>query len=76
MFADAGYREANGLSGSSDRMIDEIIIRGDEKTAAGRLAGAFECGATELLVSILVRGRETEKSWRRTATLIADLCEG
>ena len=57
-------------------MIDEIITRGDEKMAAGRLAGAFECGATELLVSILVRGRETEKSWRRTATLIADLCDG
>ncbi|MDA0233013.1 MAG: hypothetical protein O3C69_05975 [Chloroflexi bacterium] len=55
-------------------MVDEVIVHGDEQTVADRLAAAVECGATEILVSVLEPGKDRERSWHRTAALIAGLC--
>lgn len=56
-----------------DRMVDEIVAYGSDERVAQRINDAFDLGASEVLVSILVPGSEPEKVWDRTVGLLGEL---
>ena len=73
MFEASGYPEAGQTGEWSDRMVDEIVAYGSDERVAQRINEAFELGASEVLVSILMPGSEPEKSWDRTVGLLGEL---
>ena len=70
MFAAAGFPEASEGSWS-DGMMDAIVASGDESTVERRIQGMFEMGATEVLASPILAGRDQESSLERTLRLLA-----
>lgn len=71
MFADAGYPEAgNGVW--SDRMIDGIVLWGNEARVADRLREFGAWGGTEILASIVTAGKDRAASRDRTLRLLGD----
>lgn len=74
MFIDAGFPEAEN-SKMSDAMLDALVIHGDEKTVADRIAGMKAFGADELLASV-VNIPEDRTATPRTVELLGALARG
>ena len=69
MFADAGYPEASqGVW--SDRMIDGIVLWGNEERVAARLREFSAWGGSEVLASIVTAGKDRTASRDRTLRLL------
>lgn len=73
MFVDAGYPEAREGK-QSDRMIDALVIHGDEDTVATRIRAMRSFGADELLASI-VNLPEDRTAPQRTVELLGALAK-
>lgn len=74
MFIDAGFPEA--VEGkASDRMLDALVIHGDEDAVAERVRSMPEMGANELLASI-VSIPDDRASYGRTLELLGALAKG
>ena len=74
MFQDAGYPEA--AEGTfSERLLDNLVIWGDEETVRRRVAEMRSYGASEVLVSI-VNLRDDPASTDRTVEVLGDLAKG
>ena len=73
MFADAGYPEAEQSGTWSDRMLDAVVLSGDEDAVGRRLRQLFDWGASEVLASVIVAGPDLGASWERTVHLLADM---
>jgi len=71
MFEMAGFPEARRRAWS-DRMLQSIVITGDEKEVARGLQELFACGATEIVVSVLSAGQNPRASRQRTLTFLGD----
>jgi F420-dependent oxidoreductase-like protein len=72
MFRDAGYPEA--AEGTfSDRLLDNLVIWGDETTVRQRVADMRGFGADEILVSIVNLGDQDPASFDRTIEVLGDL---
>lgn len=75
MFADAGYPEAEETAAWSDRMLDAVVLSGDEETVARRLHQLFDWGATEILASVTTAGPDHAKSRERTMSLLSQVAK-
>ena len=73
MFADAGYPEAKESGKVSERIIDAVVLGGDEERVEGRLRQLFEWGADEVLVTVVTAGDDPQRSWERTVRAVAQL---
>lgn len=73
MFADAGHSEAQESKEWSDRLLDAVVLYGNENQVADRLQGLFNVGISEVIVSVVTTGVDRHASWRRTVGLLADL---
>jgi alkanesulfonate monooxygenase SsuD/methylene tetrahydromethanopterin reductase-like flavin-dependent oxidoreductase (luciferase family) len=74
MLIAAGFPEA--AEGTwSDRMIDAVVLWGDETRVAERLQEMFSFGATEILVSPIGAGQDQTESVHRTMRLLAEVSE-
>jgi F420-dependent oxidoreductase-like protein len=74
MFAAAGFPEA-AEGRWSDRMLDAIVLSGDESRVADRLHELFAFGATEILVSPVAAGSDRKASLERTLHLLAEVAK-
>ena len=73
MFQDAGYPEA--AEGTfSDRLLDNLVIWGDEATVRRRVAEMKNYGASEILVSV-VNLRDDPAAGGRTIEVLGDLAK-
>jgi alkanesulfonate monooxygenase SsuD/methylene tetrahydromethanopterin reductase-like flavin-dependent oxidoreductase (luciferase family) len=74
MFAAAGFPEA--AEGTwSERMLDAVVLSGDESRVADRLHELFAFGAAEILVSPVMAGSDRKASQERTLQLVADVAK-
>jgi alkanesulfonate monooxygenase SsuD/methylene tetrahydromethanopterin reductase-like flavin-dependent oxidoreductase (luciferase family) len=74
MLVAAGFPEA--LEGTwSDRMIDAVVLWGDETQVAERIQELFSFGATEVLASPIGAGEDRVESVHRTTRLLAELAK-
>jgi alkanesulfonate monooxygenase SsuD/methylene tetrahydromethanopterin reductase-like flavin-dependent oxidoreductase (luciferase family) len=74
MLIAAGYAEAeNGTW--SDRMIDAVVLWGNEARVAERLHELFADGATEILASPVLAGSNQTASLERTMHLLGRAAE-
>lgn len=72
MFVDAGYPEAReGVW--SDRMIDGIVVSGNEDKAATRLHEFSRCGGSEVLASLVLAGKDRKASRDRSLRLLGEV---
>jgi alkanesulfonate monooxygenase SsuD/methylene tetrahydromethanopterin reductase-like flavin-dependent oxidoreductase (luciferase family) len=74
MLMAAGFPEAS-QGAWSDRMIDTVVLSGDESHVSARLQDLFSYGATEILVSPLAAGADRAVSLERTLRLVADVAK-
>lgn len=72
MWAEAGYPEALDAE-LSDRMIDEVVVSGDEAGVAARLQAYLDAGMGEVVASVLTVGDDPAASRRRTLELVGSL---
>jgi F420-dependent oxidoreductase-like protein len=72
MLTAAGFPEAS-QGAWSDRMIEAVVMSGDESRVAERLRELFSFGATEILVSPLAAGSDRASSLERTLRLVAEV---
>ena len=72
MFADAGFPEAVETGKWSDKMIDAVVIHGDEEKVKETLQEMFKQGAREIMVSPVLAERNREASYERTMRLVAE----
>lgn len=72
MFAQAGYPEARDGQ-LSDRMLDAVVVHGDESTVAAGVRAYLEAGMDEVCVSTLVVGTDRRASLERTLALLGTL---
>jgi F420-dependent oxidoreductase-like protein len=72
MLTAAGFPEAS-QGAWSDRMMETVVISGDESRAAERLHELFSFGAAEILVSPLPAGSDRAASLERTLRLVAEV---
>jgi F420-dependent oxidoreductase-like protein len=72
MLTAAGFPEAS-QGAWSDRMIETVLLSGDEARVADRLQELFSFGATEILVSPLAAGSDRAASLERTLRLVAEV---
>ena len=74
MFTNAGYPEAQeGVW--SDAMIDAVVLSGAEAQVADRLRQLLSWGATEIIVSPVTAGPDSQSSLRRTLNLVAEVAK-
>ena len=73
MFAEAGFPEAGETEGWSDAMIEAVVLSGDEEQVRERVAGIFDLGASEIIVSVVTAGQDPEASRERTLALLSSL---
>jgi alkanesulfonate monooxygenase SsuD/methylene tetrahydromethanopterin reductase-like flavin-dependent oxidoreductase (luciferase family) len=74
MLQAAGFPEAeNGAW--SDRMIDAVVLWGDEARVAERLQELFAWGATEILAAPVVAGSDRATSLERSLRLLGQLAQ-
>ncbi len=61
--------------GGSDRLVDAIVVWGDEDAIAARVREHHEAGADHVCIQVLDRGRTSvpEVQWRRLAPAVTDL---
>jgi len=72
MFAAAGLPEARQGT-MTDRMLDEIVVHGDETAVAKRLGEYLDAGMDEVIASVLIVGQDRRASMERTMRAIAVL---
>ena len=72
MLTAAGFPEAS-QGAWSDRMIETVVMAGDESRVADRLHELFSFGATEILVSPIAAGSDRAASLERTLRLVAEV---
>lgn len=72
MFVDAGFPEAAETKTWSDRMIDAVVLHGDESRAKKQLQEMFACGASEVIVLPILAGQDKMASYQRAIQLVAD----
>jgi alkanesulfonate monooxygenase SsuD/methylene tetrahydromethanopterin reductase-like flavin-dependent oxidoreductase (luciferase family) len=72
MLTAAGFPEAS-QGAWSDRMIETVVLSGDESRVAERLHELFNFGAAEILVSPLIAGSDRTASLERTLRLVAEV---
>jgi F420-dependent oxidoreductase-like protein len=72
MFAQAGYTEARQGT-MSDRMLDAIVVHGDEAAVAARLRAYLAAGMDEVIASTLIAGGDRRASLERILRLVASL---
>ena len=75
MFADAGYPEAKESGIVSERIIDAVVVGGDEESVAGRLQRLFDWGADEILVTVVTAWDDPQRSWERTVKAVARVAQ-
>ena len=73
MFAEAGYPEAEESSAWSDRMIDAVVLSGDEEEVTRRLRELFDWGVGEVIVHVIMVGDDEQGSWERAVSLLGDV---
>ncbi len=73
MFAEAGFPEAAETEGWSDRMIEAVVLSGNEERVRERIQGMFGLGADELIVSVVTAGGDAEASRERTLKLLSSI---
>jgi probable F420-dependent oxidoreductase len=72
-FRRLGFTEADIAGGGSDRLVDALIVWGDEETIAGRVREQHDAGAEHVCVQVLTshegepRGPAPLEQWRRLA---------
>ncbi len=76
MFAEAGFPEAGETQGWSDAMIEAVVLSGSEERVRERIAGMFELGADEIIVSVVTAGEDAAASRERTLSLLAEVTGG
>ena len=76
MFAEAGFPEAGETQGWSDAMIEAVVLSGDEEHVRERIAGMFELGADEIIVSVVTAGDDAAASRERTLSLLTEVAGG
>ena len=63
-----GFTEDDRTDGGSDRLVDAIVVWGDEATIAARVAEHHAAGADHVCVQVLQDGHASpEPTWRRLA---------
>ena len=63
-----GFTEDDRTDGGSDRLVDAIVVWGDEATIAARVAEHHAAGADPVCVQVLQDGHASpEPTWRRLA---------
>lgn len=72
MFVQAGYPEAREGK-MSDRMMDAIVVHGDEAQVAAGVRAYLEAGMDEVCVSTLVVGADRRASLERTLRVLGTL---
>jgi hypothetical protein len=72
MLTAAGFPEAS-QGAWSDRMIETVVLSGDESRVTERLQELISFGATEILVSPLPAGSDRAASLERTLRLVAEV---
>jgi F420-dependent oxidoreductase-like protein len=72
MFVDAGYPEAREGTWS-DRMIDGIVVWGNESDAAEKLRQFAQWGGSEILASVVTAGQDRKASRERTLRLLGQV---
>lgn len=72
MFADAGFPEASEGTWS-DRMLDAVVLSGNESEVEAQLRKLFSFGASEILVSPISAGSDKQASIERTLQLLAKI---
>ncbi|MBI2166215.1 MAG: LLM class flavin-dependent oxidoreductase [Chloroflexi bacterium] len=70
MFVAAGFPEATEGSWS-DRMLDAVVLAGNEQKVGARLRQLFDWGATEIIAHPIGAGRDARASIQRTLELVA-----
>ncbi len=75
MFIAAGYPEAEETSEWSDRMLDAVLYSGSENQVADRLGQLFDIGSTELIITVVRAGSDTDASWERSLKLLAEVAK-
>ena len=74
MLIAAGFPEATDGTWS-DAMIDAVVLWGDEAQVTKRLHDLFACGATEILASPVLAGRDRPASLERTMRLLGRVAQ-
>ena len=72
MFAAAGFPEAR-RGELTDRIVDAVVVGGDEAAVAARLRAYGQAGMGELIASLLIVGDDRRASMERTMRLVASL---
>ena len=75
MFRDAGFPEA-AEGEFSDRLLDDLVVWGDETTVRQRLAEMSALGIDEVLVSIVNLGDDDPAATDRTIEVLGDVAMG
>ena len=70
MFADAGFPAAS-TEGMSDKLIDTLVIHGDEARIAEGLARVLAEGAGEVIAHPIVTGNERDSALERITRVVA-----
>jgi alkanesulfonate monooxygenase SsuD/methylene tetrahydromethanopterin reductase-like flavin-dependent oxidoreductase (luciferase family) len=73
MLVESGFPEVAETKAWSDRMIDAVLLSGDESRVRERLLEMFSFGATEIIVSPVLAGGDRAASMERTLHLLADV---
>ena len=76
MFIDAGYPEAAETKAWSDRMIDAVVLHGNESRVKSQLQDMFTSGASEIIVSPILAGQDKVASYQHTMQIVADVSKG
>ena len=69
MFAKAGYPEAEETGGWSDRMLDAVVLSGNEDTVRKRMEQMFDWGAGEVVVTVLPVSSDPDKVWKNSKSV-------
>ena len=76
MFAEAGFPEAAQTDGWSDRMLDAVVLSGDEATVAARIDELFAFGAGEIIAHVVPAGPDPAASRERSLALLSRAARG
>lgn len=73
MFTHAGFSEAEESACWSDRMVDAVVLSGNEEKVGSRLLQLFDSGISEIIAHIIPVGDDLQLSWDRTIDLLGTL---
>src|SRR5262249_43248454 len=71
-----GFSNADIADGGSDRLLDAMVVHGDEAAIAARMQAHRDAGADHVCVQVLPaaggRGARPLEEWRRLAPLLTE----